>query len=173
MPCGHVFGQTGRKTISVQLHVPAVNYLLRILILPLSAIEKFLFVVVSRQTKKDFSAPSVVNKSSSALIGENLRLITLNAMRSALCCPLVCDNLRKSAVKFLKSDSSASICGSYAFAELCTLCVFARGVFSVLGALPHVLCCFPVCENLRLIAPSALLAAGFASCFASSRESSF
>jgi hypothetical protein len=51
----------------------------------------FLFVVVSRQTKKvilcDLCA-SAVNKLLLAMVRINLRLIALNALRYALCCLL-------------------------------------------------------------------------------------
>ncbi len=67
MPYGHVFGQTGRKIISLHLHKDLNPIIVR-------DGDMFLFVAISRQKKKDFSAPSAP-----------LRLIYLNAMRHALC----------------------------------------------------------------------------------------
>jgi hypothetical protein len=58
----------------------------------LSAIDKFLFAVVSQQTKKGYFSATSASLRLKALL-------TLCAMRYALCCSSVCVNLRKSAVK--------------------------------------------------------------------------
>ena len=85
--------------------------------------DKFLFVVVSRQTKKVNSLRPLpglrLSKGASAVNGR----------------VLICVNLRKSAVKYLLiSLRPLRLCGeilndSYCFSKLGALCAFARGIF--------------------------------------------